>query len=54
MQQLVRCGQICGFLRRVHQKIVYSQFPQPLVMAEALKRVLQERGSEVGEQGLRE
>jgi hypothetical protein len=32
VQKLIRYGQICGFLRRLHQKIVYSQFPQPLIM----------------------
>lgn len=54
VQKLVRIGQICGFLTRVHEKIMYSQFPQPLIVPETLKRLLQERGSEAGERALRE
>jgi predicted translin family RNA/ssDNA-binding protein len=54
VQKLVRFGQICGFLRRIHEKIMYAHFPQPLIVADALKRLLQERGSVPEERALRE
>lgn len=54
VQKLVRVGQICGFLRRIHEKVMYLSFPQPLIVGEALKRLLQERGGEAGEQAVRE
>ena len=33
VQKLVRLGQICGFLKRIHEKIMYAELPQPLVTA---------------------
>ncbi len=53
IQKFIRFGQISGFLLRIHQQIIYSQFPQPLLMPEQLKKLLQERGIEVSEQFLR-
>lgn len=53
IQKFIRFGQINGFLLRIHQQIIYSQLPQPLLMPEQLKKLLQERGIEVSEQFLR-
>jgi hypothetical protein len=54
VQKLVRYGQICGFLKRIHEKIMYTEFPQPLIVPDVMKRLQQERGGEVGERALRE
>lgn len=54
IQKLVRIGQICGFLKRIHEKIMYAELPQPLVMSEGVKRLQQERGGDMGERALRE
>lgn len=38
--KFIRMGQIHGFIVRLYQKITYSQFPSPLIMADPLRKLL--------------
>ena len=30
--KMIRMGQLYGFLKRIHKKITYSQYPSPLIL----------------------
>ena len=45
--KMVRMGQLHGFLKRIHKKVTYTQYPSPLILPEPLRRVMSERELQV-------